>query len=141
MEYHLSTENRKQCLGIMLGKIKRFYTKLNRSFLCLCLKTSLSAKLFIWKWFCMQFHFPANQSHFDKNGFTLRLALKLRRNWGNSKMAYCYQLDLQFRSPSVNHQMEWDMGTRSSAAGQVVGSMFGGLEFNFSFDIFKLPAS
>ena len=28
--------------------------------------------------FCMQFHFHANQSHFHKNGFTLRLALKQR---------------------------------------------------------------
>ena len=26
--------------------------------------------------FCMQFHFHANQSHFHKNGFALRLALK-----------------------------------------------------------------
>ena len=28
--------------------------------------------------FCMQFHFHANQSHFHKNGFALRLALKQR---------------------------------------------------------------
>ena len=27
----------------------------------------------------MQFHFHANQSHFHKNGFALRLALKWRR--------------------------------------------------------------
>ena len=26
--------------------------------------------------FCMRFHFHANQSHFHKNGFALRLALK-----------------------------------------------------------------
>ena len=35
--------------------------------------------------FCMQFHFHANQSHFHKNGFALRLALKQRhkvtRKW------------------------------------------------------------
>ena len=35
--------------------------------------------------FCMQFHFHANQSHFLKNGFALRLALKQRhkgtRKW------------------------------------------------------------
>ena len=35
--------------------------------------------------FCMQFHFLANQSHFHKNGFALRLALKQRhkgtRKW------------------------------------------------------------
>ena len=34
---------------------------------------------------CMQFHFHANQSHFHKNGFALRLALKQRhkrtRKW------------------------------------------------------------
>ena len=34
---------------------------------------------------CMQFHFHANQSHFLKNGFALRLALKPRhkgtRKW------------------------------------------------------------
>ena len=27
--------------------------------------------------FCMQFHFHANQSHFHKNGFALRLALSI----------------------------------------------------------------
>ena len=35
--------------------------------------------------FCLQFHFHANQSHFRKNGFALRLALKQRhkgtRKW------------------------------------------------------------
>ena len=35
--------------------------------------------------FCLQFHFHANQSHFHKNGFALRLALKQRhkgtRKW------------------------------------------------------------
>ena len=35
--------------------------------------------------FCVQFHFPANQSHFHKNGLALRLALKQRhkgtRKW------------------------------------------------------------
>ena len=33
----------------------------------------------------MQFHFPANQSHFHKNGFALRLALK-QRHMGTFKM-------------------------------------------------------
>ena len=47
-----------------------------RVLLCLCFKTSLSAKPFIWKWFCMQLHFDANQSHFHNNGFALRLALE-----------------------------------------------------------------
>ena len=35
--------------------------------------------------FCMQFHFHVNQSHFHKNGFALRFALKQRhkgtRKW------------------------------------------------------------
>ena len=35
--------------------------------------------------FCMQFHFHANQNHFHKNGFALRLPLKQRhkgtRKW------------------------------------------------------------
>ena len=35
--------------------------------------------------FCMQFHFHTNQSHFHKNGFALRLALKQRHHKGNSK--------------------------------------------------------
>ena len=34
----------------------------------------------------MQFHFHANQSHFHKNGFALRLALK-QRHEGTRKMA------------------------------------------------------
>ena len=38
----------------------------------------------------MQFHFHANESHFHKNGFALRLALK-QRNKGTSEMAYCIE--------------------------------------------------
>ena len=37
---------------------------------------SLSANLSYENEFCMQFNFHANQSHFHKNGFALRLALK-----------------------------------------------------------------
>ena len=36
--------------------------------------------------FCMLFHFHANQSHFHKNGFALRLALKQRRK-GTRKLS------------------------------------------------------
>ena len=40
--------------------------------------------------FYMQFHFYANQSHFHKNGFTLRLTLKQRhkgtRKWPIAKL-------------------------------------------------------
>ena len=39
--------------------------------------------------FCTQFHFHANQSHFHKNGFALKLALKQRhkgtRKWPIAK--------------------------------------------------------
>ena len=44
----------------------------------------------------MQFHFHAHQSHFHKNGFALRLALKAH---GNSEMAYC--------NDSQNSQLKW----------------------------------
>ena len=49
-----------------------------RILLCVCFKTSLSAKSFTGKWVLHEFHwdFHANQSHFHKNGFALRLALK-----------------------------------------------------------------
>ena len=46
-----------------------------RVFLCLCFKTILSAKPFIWIWVLY-----ANQSHFHKKGFALRLALKQRHS-------------------------------------------------------------
>ena len=43
------------------------------------------SKCKIFHEFCMQFHYHANHSHFHKNGFTLRLALKQRhkgaRKW------------------------------------------------------------
>ena len=46
--------------------------------------------------FCMQFHFHADQSHFHKNGFALRLALKQRhkgtRKWSISAHCYCVSL-------------------------------------------------
>ena len=46
-----------------------YFNRALQVLLCLCFKTSLSAKPF-----CMRFHFNANQSHFHKNGFALRLA-------------------------------------------------------------------
>ena len=58
-----------------------------RVLLCLCFKTSLSAKPFIWKWvlICILLYFHANQSHFHKNTFALRLVLNQRhkgtRKW------------------------------------------------------------
>ena len=43
--------------------------------------------------FCTQFHFHANQSHFHKNGFALRLALKQRhkgtRKWPIWSVGFC----------------------------------------------------
>ena len=41
----------------------------------------------------MQFHFHANQSHFRKNGFALRLALKQRQE-GTQKWPITIQLTL-----------------------------------------------
>ena len=56
-----------------------------RVLLCLCFKASLSANLSYENEFCTQFLFHANKSHFHKNGFALRLALKQRhkgtRKW------------------------------------------------------------
>ena len=43
----------------------------------------------------MQFHSHANQSHFHKNGFALRLALKLRHK-GTRK----WPIDLVYRAPA-----------------------------------------
>ena len=57
--------------------------------------------------FCMQFQFHANQSHFHKNGFALRLALKQRhkgtREWPiegaiTSTVRYCSNI---FKYPSA----------------------------------------
>ena len=56
-----------------------------RILLCLCFKTSLSAKPFIWKWVLHAVSFSCISSHFHKHGFALRLALKQRhkgtRKW------------------------------------------------------------
>ena len=56
-----------------------------RVLLCLCFKTSLSAKPFIWKWVLHAVSFSCQSSHFHKNGFALRIALKQRhkgtRKW------------------------------------------------------------
>ena len=57
-----------------------------RVLLHLCFKTSLSAKPFIWKWVPHVVSFSCKStSHFHKNGFALRLALKQRhkgtRKW------------------------------------------------------------
>ena len=48
--------------------------------------------------FCTQFHFHANQSHFHKNGFALRLALK-QRHKGTRK--YGFSLDLGGKNGDV----------------------------------------
>ena len=53
--------------------------------------------------FCMQFHSHANQSHFHKNGFALRLALKQRhkgtRKWPIS--LFIRNFGLQTRLPAT----------------------------------------
>ena len=50
--------------------------------------------------FCMQFHFHANQSHFHKNGFTLRLALK-QRHKGTRKWSILWTTKLFSSAASV----------------------------------------
>ena len=47
--------------------------------LCLCFKTSLGAKPFIWKSVLQAVLLHGNQSHFHKNGFALRLVMKQRQ--------------------------------------------------------------
>ena len=48
--------------------------------------------------FCVQFHFHANQSHFHKNGFALKLVLKQRhkgtRKWPIIKNSGCKEVPL-----------------------------------------------
>ena len=61
---------------------------------------SLSAELFIWNVCCMQFYLHADQSHFHKKGFALRLAWKLAQD--NSEMAYSFKAFLPlFRTRAV----------------------------------------
>ena len=71
-----------------------------RVLLCLCFKTSLSANtnLSYENEFCMQFHFHANQSHFHKNGFALRLALKQRHKGTRKWPEMAYYLGSSMRS-------------------------------------------
>ena len=67
---------------------------------CLYIKTSLSAKPLTWKWFRLQVHFHANQSHFQMNGFALRLVLKQRHKgicFGFLWVRVCYRSFLQAR--------------------------------------------
>ena len=52
--------------------------------------------------FCMQFHFHANQSHFHKNGFALRLALK-QRHKGSRKWP---QLPIEVRFRKVQFSVD-----------------------------------
>ena len=56
-----------------------------RVLMCLCFKTSLSAKPFIWKWVLHAVSFSCKLKSFHNNGFALSLALKQRhkgtRKW------------------------------------------------------------
>ena len=53
--------------------------------------------------FCTQFHFHANQSHFHKNGFALRLALKQRhkgtRKWSIKKLVLMQHKRVELAKP------------------------------------------
>ena len=83
--FRASTGNQGIMLKIMLRR--RYNAQIGhfRVLLYLCFKTSPSAKPFIWKWVLHAVSFSCNQSHFHKNGFALRLALKQRhkgtRKW------------------------------------------------------------
>ena len=52
---------------------------------CLCIKTSLSEKPFIWKWVPLQPHFHANQTYFQSRDLVQELVLKQKhevtRKW------------------------------------------------------------
>ena len=56
--------------------------------------------------FCMQFHFHANQSHFQKNGCALRLALK-QRHKGTRKWPI-----LTLLTPSISTDYIGDVGKK-----------------------------
>ena len=83
----------------------------NRPFLlCLCFKTSLSAKPFVWEWVLHAVSFNANQRHFHKNGFALRLALK-RRHKGTRK---CKYREFQVSDISeVSNRVGWERGCKA----------------------------
>ena len=51
--------------------------------------------------FYMQFHFHANQSHFHKNGFALRLALK-QRHKGTRKWLIQVTITTTYRSYKID---------------------------------------
>ena len=93
-----------------------------RVLLCLCFKTSLSANtnLSYENEFCMQFHFHANQSHFHKNGFALRLALKQRhkgtRKW--PEMAYYLGSSILIAN-ALEHKIRraWERAKRTKTSG------------------------
>ena len=76
---------------------------------CLCFKPSLRAKPFLWKWYRLQIHFHANQTHFYVKCFTRRLVLKQRhvvtRKWPILKL----------KNETKTHQrksiLQWDPGT------------------------------
>ena len=87
---HDCTFQIKECVNISETRIGHFWVPLR-----LCFKTSLSAKPFLKNEFCVQFHFHANQSHFNKNGFALRLALK-QRHKGTRKWPIVFTCLLQW---------------------------------------------
>ena len=56
----------------------KFYIGHFRVLLCLCFKTTVSAKPFTWKWVLHAGSFPSKSKLIDKNGFALRLVQKQR---------------------------------------------------------------
>ena len=86
LEQKTEAQNHPYVFFKKIEKVKANEVAHFRVLLCLCSKMSLSAKPLHENEFCMKVHFHANQSHFHKNGFTLRLALKQRRK-GTRKWA------------------------------------------------------
>ena len=62
-----------------------------------------------------KFHFHANQSHFHKNAFALRLALK-QRHKGNSDLAYC-------SNDISNHYSHWSVAGLTMQSEEVLAEI------------------
>ena len=84
-----------------------------RVLLCLCFKTSLSAKPFLWKWILHAVSFSCKSKSFHTNGFALRLALKQRHNCrkgiprNSAKGFFRTTYEIRFRGKLVYAQKNW----------------------------------
>ena len=88
---------------LLLHNIRHF-----RVLLCLCFKTSLSAKLSSVN----SFIFYASQSHFHKKSFALRLALKQRHRGPNSKVAYLWERKSKKKRDVEHNLLKHNLGQK-----------------------------